>query len=119
MNIVAHLVVQEATAIAANTATDAIAVGKFGEILAFATCSAKTGTSPTMDIKMQVSPDAEAASPLWFDSADAFAQFTDNGSKFKALTANFGKWIRFYQTIGGSVSPAYTVKIELHAKSTA
>ncbi len=87
----------------------------------FVVVSAKSGTSPTLDIKVQVR-DPETRDAVDLDSC-ALAQFTDTGSKHLTIypgiaeTANvsvsdhIGQEWRLYYTVGGSATPTMTFSV--------
>lgn len=92
--------------------TDPIDVSAFDELIAFLNVTDHAGTNPTLDVKAQLSPDAIT----WMDAGDAFAQVTETDAMImKKLTANFGKFVRFHITTGGT-SPEYTVALHLIGK---
>ena len=89
---------------AATFNSDPLDVSTFVEAIAFINLTAQTGTTPTLDCKIQYSPDQVN----WIDSGDAFTQMTTSTGLFmKKLSANFGKYIRFVFTLGGT-TPDYT-----------
>lgn len=92
--------------------TEAMDVGTFTEGIAFILTASKAGTSPTIDCNLQYSMDGKN----FVDSGDAFTQITDNGLAFKKFSANFGKFIRFRITLGGSAGPSYTVTMGVALK---
>jgi hypothetical protein len=106
------------TGLTASKNSDAIDLGRFVEAIAFLPVTAHSGT-PTLDCKIQYSPDYDPASPStahWMDSGDAFTQVTTVDSvTMKKLTANFGKWVRLVFTLGGG-TPNYTVAPVIVAK---
>ena len=66
-----------------------------------------TGTSPTLDIKMQHSPDTT----FWIDGV-TMTQATGATTEEKPLTL-ISRYIRFVATIGGTDTPTFT-DFELH-----
>lgn len=69
---------------------------------AFLNVTAISGTSPTLDVKMQITPKASPTADDWYDlSGGNFAQVTGVGKQVLSLV-NFGHWIRFVYTIGGT-----------------
>jgi hypothetical protein len=92
--------------------SDYIDVQTYTEILAYLNVSAQAGTTPTLDIKFQGSPDKKN----WADIGDAFTQVTTStGLTLKKLTANFGRYIRAVITLGGT-NPNYTFDFLLVGK---
>lgn len=105
---------QPVTTIAASFNSDPIDLSNFVEAMVFLPVTGHAGSTPTLDCKIQFSPDKV----LWADSGDAFTQVTTTDSlTFKKLTANFGKWVRLVFTLGGTASPSYTVAPVIVAKS--
>lgn len=102
------------TVLTASANTDALDIGHYGEAIVFLVVTANSGTTPTLDCKIQYSPDTIN----WVDSGDSFTQLTTvNGIFFKKLTANFGKYIRLVFTTGGT-TPSYTFKPKVVIKQT-
>lgn len=101
---------------AAGRFTEAIEVGTFTEGIAFIKTASKTGTSPTVDCDLQIGFKDSNNAIQWKDSGDSFTQITDNGVGFKRFTANFGLYIRFRLTIGGTATPGYTVTMRVQLK---
>ena len=103
----------------ANANSDAIDLGQYIEAIVFLPVTANTGTTPTLDCKIQYSPNYNPALPSaanWVDSGDTFTQITTvNATTFKKLTANFGRWVRLVFTVGGT-NPVYTVVPHVVAK---
>ncbi len=100
-------------AVTANFNSDPVDVGRFVELLAVLNVTAHAGTTPTLDVKFQVSADKIT----WTDLGDAFTQVTTVDSQtIKKITANFGKYIRAVLTIGGTGGPSYTCTLKLVAK---
>lgn len=83
-----------------------IAVGGFTEVLVYLTvANAPTGTSPTLDVKVQYSPDGNT----WFDGASSsFTQITGASTPNVLKLTSIGEYIRVFATIGGSASPTFT-----------
>src|SRR5258706_14184543 len=72
--------------------TEGFEVGTFTEGIVFLITTAHSGTNPTIDVRLQYSPDGKN----FIDSGDAIAQVTTTDSMtLKKFTANFGKWVRF------------------------
>lgn len=96
------------SAIAATGATDSFYVGDCGVLRATLTCTAVSGTSPTLDTVVQTSPDGST----WY-SAGAFTQVTGAGAERKCFAVD--RWVRFSHTIGGSSTPTVTASIDAEA----
>jgi hypothetical protein len=99
--------------------TEAIDVGTFTEGMAFLLANSSTGTSPTLDCDVQYGFQDTNGQWHFVNSGDSFTQITANTGAtpaVKKLTANFGKYIRFRLTIGGTASPGYTVTMRVSLK---
>jgi hypothetical protein len=87
----------------ANSASVSLDVD-ISEAAIFVDITAVTGSSPTLDITPQISPDGGTT---WFDALDesgsaiTFAQFTGTGKKIKYLPI-VGSAVRLKMTVGGS-----------------
>jgi len=105
-----HSTVDVALSSAARTASATSNVFKVEgaeTLMMFLDITAKSG-SPTLDVKLQTSPDQVQ----WFD-ASAFPQQTDVFADYNALTLRqYGKYVRVVGTFGGSGSITYSVKLE-------
>lgn len=100
------------TGLTANATTDPLNVGHYNELMLFLNVTAQTGTTPTLDCKLQYSPDGIT----WVDSGDSFTQITTTtGLFFKKAASIFGVYIRLVFTLGGT-SPNYTVAPKIVAK---
>jgi hypothetical protein len=99
----------------ANGATvysDPIDMSNYSEAIAFLNVTAHAGTSPTLDVSFEFSPDGVN----WMASGDAFAQVTEtNAMILKRLTANFGQFVRAKMVTAGT-NPAYNLSLYLIAK---
>lgn len=101
------------SSLSASVNSEPIDMGNFVEAIVWLPVTAHAGTTPTLDCKVQYSPDGVT----WIDSGDAFTQITTtDGVFFKKLTANFGRWIRLVFTLGGT-NPVYTVAPAVQVKS--
>ena len=81
-------------------------VARYTEGVLYVSTEAKSGTTPTLDVKVQTSPD----NSTWYDLTNAtITQFNDELADRLVEVSNFGKWVRAHYTIGGSGSPQYTV----------
>lgn len=98
---------------AATYTTDPIDVSTYGQLIAVLTTASHAGTSPTLDVKFQISNDKTN----WVDSGDAFTQVTtSDGTTLKVLTPTFGPWLRAVLTLGGT-TPDYALTLTLSGKS--
>lgn len=99
---------------AARTATgNGSAVHVTGDkAVMFLDCSAASGTSPTLDVKLQ---GKDPISGNWFDTGDSFAQLTTTGSERVEIAALPDADIRCVYTIGGT-SPSFTFSVVLVTK---
>lgn len=99
----------------ANGATvysDVIDMAYYDEAIAFLNVTAHGGTSPTLDVSFEISPDGVT----WMASGDAITQVTETDSlTAKKLTANFGKYMRA-KVITGGTNPAYTLSLYIIGK---
>jgi len=81
------------------------------------TTTAKTGTSPTLDMKVQTSEDG---STNWVDVASgAFTQVTSGTSLPNTqllIVGKIGAYCRLLGAIGGSATPGYTFGITGYTK---
>jgi hypothetical protein len=101
---------------AAGRFTEPIDVGTFTEGIAFIKAASSAGTSPTIDCDLQIGFLDSNNQFQWKDSGDSFTQITANGVGFKRFTSNFGKYIRFRLTLGGTNTPGYTVTMRVVMK---
>ena len=94
--------------------TETVDVGTFSEGILFLNMISVTGTNPTLDVKLQYSPDGKN----WVDSGDSFTQVTTTVSlTLKKLTANFGKYVRCLIAVGGTATPTYKLSLFLALKA--
>ncbi len=99
---------------AAAYISETIDVGPFIEMIGFVLVNSHSGTNPSLDIKLQFSPDGKN----WMDSGDAFTQITTSDTlTLKRFTAIFGKYIRFVATVGGTNTPTYNLDLTIIAKA--
>jgi hypothetical protein len=100
-----------AFASAARTATansDAFDVGDSTSLVAYLSVTAASGTSPTLDVKFQDSPDGGTT---WFDIAGlAFTQATGATAEVKVATRVYSKTVRCVATIAGT-TPSFTFSV--------
>jgi hypothetical protein len=92
-------------AISATGTTDQFYLGDCGTFRCTLTCTAVSGTSPTLDTVVQTSADGST----WY-SAGAFTQVTGAGAERKCFAVD--RWVRFSHTIGGSSTPTVTASID-------
>ena len=74
------------------------------ELIVFAEVTAASGTTPTLDLAIQVSHDNTNWSAL-----SSFTQITGTGNSINAAT-NYGKYVRISYTIAGA-SASFTFKL--------
>lgn len=110
-----HVVVDELLAPLARTTSgvsQGINKGDVREGLLLVEVSAVSGTSPTLDVKLQTSPDGAS----WFDlPGGALAQITASGN-YALKVANFGRFIRVAYSIGGT-TPSFAFKATFVGKT--
>ncbi len=83
-------------------------------LAAFLRVSAKSGTNPTLNVKIQDSPDGEN----WFDIASgAFTEATNTGAFRLGLAGPFGDYVRGHATIGGTDTPTFTYELQINVES--
>ena len=80
----------------------------FQWITAVLKVSAKTGTTPTLDVKIQISTDTKT----WTDlTGGAFTQVTGAtglpSTETLYLTVSSGRYMRLYYAIGGTAGPSW------------
>lgn len=86
--------------------TDAIDVSGADELSLFLSVTVASGTSETLDVVIQDSPDGL----LWYDK-ETFTQATGLTSEAKRST-NFGRFVRVKYTIGGTDTPTFTFEVK-------
>ncbi len=101
-----------ATAAVTSTATSAaIDLKEYdGDVSLILSCAAGTGSSPTLDVKVQ---DSDASNGTYGDlSGAAFAQVTDSASVqvITFVKDEAKRYIKIVQTVGGS-TPSFTFSI--------
>lgn len=90
----------------------AIAVPAIREALATLNCTAASGTSPTLNVKIQASDDGGTT---WYDIPNsAFTQLTAAGSSAIKIDT-FGDTIRANYTIAGT-TPSFTFAVKIVGK---
>ncbi len=80
------------------------------ELIVTLDVSAASGTSPTLDVKIQHSPDGVK----WSDLGTAFAQKTGVAREVKVFT-QYHRYVKVVYTIAGT-SPSFTFSVEATAK---
>lgn len=110
-----HAVVDEILASAARTTSgtnSGFNKNDLHEGLMLLDVTAVSGTNPTLNVKVQTSPD----NANWFDLPNgAFTQLTAAG-KQALKTDNFGKYIRVAYTISGT-NPGFTFSVVFVGKT--
>lgn len=111
------------TATAASTGVDLVTAvystdnrHEGSTIAVYLDITAASGTTPTLDVKIQCSPD----NTTWFDPAStaanrdslAFAQKTTTGQDVKLIPNVACRYIREYHTVGGT-SPSFTYSVKV------
>jgi len=98
-----ELVASAARTTTADGATVECPVGR--ELIVSLDVSAASGTTPTLDVKIQHSPDGS----IWHDLGTAFTQKTAVSKEAKVFTGIHG-YIRASWTIGGT-TPSFTFSV--------
>jgi hypothetical protein len=83
-----------------------------GEAVAILDCKAGSGTTPTMDVKLQDSADNSS----WADISGAtFTQVTSTASQQKLTinTNNVRRYVRAVGTIGGTSTPTFIYAVSM------
>ena len=83
----------------------------FDEVVGYLDVTAASGTSPTLDLVYEVSPDDGTT---WFTHT-AFTQATAATSERVVFTRPAGVWARLVYTIGGT-TPSFTFSVHLEGK---
>lgn len=78
----------------------------YSEVYLALDVTAVTGTVPTLDIKVQISPDGV----IWYDEGTSFTQVTAASRPPVKKITNFGKNVRIAYTIGGT-TPSFTFSL--------
>lgn len=89
-----------------NTKTTPVEVMHFKEGTFFIDCSARSGTSPTLDVTVLT---YDKSGDDWHVIA-TFTQLTAVGKEMKAVAANMGDKIAILYTIGGT-TPSFTFTV--------
>ena len=85
-------------------------LGNTRELIVTLDVSAASGTSPTLDVKLQHSPDGS----IWSDLGTAFAQKTGVAREVKVFT-QYHRYVKVVYTIAGT-TPSFTFSVEATAK---
>lgn len=95
---------------AARTASvngDAVEVNDYSKIACYLNVTVVSGTSPTLDVKLQDSSDGVN----WVDiPSGAFTQATATGVK-RLVVSDVGRYVRAVATIGGT-TPSFTFDVK-------
>lgn len=81
-------------------------------VVAYVDCTAASGTSPTLDVKLQ---GQDPVSGTWFDTGDSFTQLITTGNQRIEATVS-DSIVRAVATIGGT-APSFTFTVGLVAKA--
>lgn len=95
---------------AARTVTGssaAVDVSTHSDAIVLLTCSAASGTTPTMDVKVQASADMVN----WYDEGTSFTQIVAASTPAVKKLTGLGLYIRYFWTIGGT-TPSFTFSIQ-------
>ena len=78
-------------------------------VIVYLNVTAQAGTNPTLDVKLQDSPDGS----IWFDvPGGAFTQVTAaTGQQTLVPTRGLGNYMRAVATVGGSSTPTFTFSV--------
>jgi len=113
MTVVVKNFVEHASAAETETFNgNAIDVSRYATMQLLLNCTAASGTTPTLDIKIQISADGVTN---WIDSGTAFTQVTAATTQNLAYTPT-GAFIRLVHTIGGT-TPSFTYYLAITAKA--
>lgn len=83
--------------------------GNYSNAVAFLNVTAHSGTTPTLDVKFQDSPDGV----IWTDvPSGAFTQVTTTNSATRLALSSVGPFLRVVQTLGGT-TPSYTYDLKV------
>lgn len=91
--------------------SDAEDVQPYIKLWAYLNVTAVSGTSPTLDITIEESPDGIE----WFDSGYSFTQVTSAEKQRLVMDAIGGYHLRAVCTIGGT-SPSFTFSLDMVGK---
>tara|TARA_R110000764_G_scaffold100369_1_gene185344 strand:- start:197 stop:532 length:336 start_codon:yes stop_codon:yes gene_type:complete len=104
-------VITTGASLGATTTGNKIDVGSFRDIDMYMSCTAVSGTSPTLDAVVYSSADGT----VWI-AHTTFTQITAASTELKYLN-KFGRYIRVVATIGGSSTPTVTFTLKAIGKS--
>lgn len=106
---VSRLTLQASAAKTASNNGQAVSVdSSYDSALVFLNVTAASGTTPTLDVKLQTSDDGGTT---WYDLPNgSFTQKTNIGSQVLAFTS-VGDTIRVASTVGGT-SPSFTYAVK-------
>tara|TARA_R110002110_G_scaffold359628_1_gene569491 strand:+ start:4513 stop:4896 length:384 start_codon:yes stop_codon:yes gene_type:complete len=88
-----------------------------GQLLLTLHSAAGSGTDPTLDVKLQDSPDNSTFTDV---TGATFTQVTDAGATIESIVVEKDKvsrYVRAVLTIGGSSSPTFDCGVTLHARA--
>lgn len=88
----------------------ALDLEKTKELVVTLDVTAASGTAPTLDVKLQHSPDGVK----WSDLGTAFGQKTGASREVKAFT-QYHRYVKAVYTIGGT-TPSFTFSVDATAK---
>lgn len=92
----------------ASVTSSAVSAGDFPSFVAYLNVTAAAGTTPTLDVSFQDSPDGTT----WYDiPSAAFTQATA-ASRGRLVVTGVGPYLRAVATIGGT-SPSFTFTVEV------
>ena len=83
----------------------------YEEAIFFLNVTAVSGTTPTLDVSLDYSPDGTN----WFPSGIVFTQITADAMQLKTITT-FGRFVRINYVIGGT-TPSFTFIMDVVAKN--
>ncbi len=99
-----NITIQSSATKTVSGQSSAIDVSSIDEMVVFLNVSAVSGTSPTLDVTIEDSPDGTN----WYTHT-SFTQATATTKEAKRIS-NFGKFVRINYTIGGT-SPSFTFEV--------
>ena len=92
----------------ATLTTGLVSTGSFRDVVAYLNVTAVSGTTPTMDIVLQDSPD----NVTWYDiPTGAFTQATAISAQ-RIVATQLGGYVRAVITIGGA-TPSFTFSLDV------
>lgn len=112
-----HLKILGSSARTTSGQTQPVDVSPYNELDVNLDITAVTGTLPTLDVKMQGSPDVSPAANRWFDIASGgFTQKTAVGKdQLRNLDISAYRSIRMVYTVGGT-TPNFTFEVDVTVK---